>query len=89
MSDSTEFLVKTNNDVDAWIEEFYVDGKNSPFRLHCQWAWQEQERRHRAVEAELVEALKDLLYYAESGWDHFPDCAINARNVIAKATIIQ
>jgi hypothetical protein len=59
MSDSTEFLVKTNNDVDAWMEEFYVDGKKAPFRLYCQWAWQEQERRHRAIEADLIKALQD------------------------------
>lgn len=34
---------------------------------------------------ELLEALQVLLDYAESGWDYFPDCAINARKAIDKA----
>lgn len=56
---STEFLVKTNKDVDEWMDGFYTEGRKADFRLHCQWAWQEQERRHNAVEAELLEALKN------------------------------
>lgn len=38
-----------------------------------------------AAAPDLLEALQALLDYAESGWDHFPDCAINARKAIAKA----
>ncbi len=60
-TDNHHFLVKTNKDVDAWMDGFYVDGHTSDFRLHCQWAWQEQERRHNAVEVELIEALESAL----------------------------
>ena len=56
--DSTEFLQKTNDDVDAWMDGFYTEGRKAEFRLHCQWAWQEQERRHRVLHAELLEALE-------------------------------
>lgn len=56
--DSTEFLVKTNKDVNEWMDSFYTDGRKAKFRLHCQWAWQENERRHRAIEAEMLAALE-------------------------------
>lgn len=57
-NDSTEFLVKTNKDVDEWMDSFYTDGRKADFRLHCQWAWQENERRHRTAEAEMLTALR-------------------------------
>jgi len=55
--DDREFLQKTNDDVDAWMDGFYTDGHKASFRLHCQWAWQEQERRHFAMKQELLQAL--------------------------------
>lgn len=48
-SDSHEFLVKTNREVDEWMDSFFVEGRKSDFRLTCQWAWQEQERRKEKV----------------------------------------
>lgn len=45
----------------------------------------EANARLIAAAPDLLEALEALLDYAESGWDHFPDCAINARKAIAKA----
>lgn len=62
--DSDKFIVKTNDDVNEWMDEFYVDGRNAPFNLHCLWAWQEQERRHGELIAE-VESLKDQLECAD------------------------
>ena len=56
--DFTEFLVKTNKDVDEWMDSFYIDGRKAEFRLHCQWAWQENERRHRVIESEMLSALQ-------------------------------
>lgn len=56
MSDSAEFVLKTNEEVDKWMDTFYVGGRKAEHRLHCQWAWQEQERR----KIELLEALEDL-----------------------------
>ena len=62
--DSDKFIVKTNDDVNEWMDEFYVDGRNAPFNLHCLWAWQEQERRYSAIITEL-ESLKDQLECAD------------------------
>lgn len=62
-NDSTEFLVKTNKDVDEWMDGFYTDGRKADFRLHCQWAWQEQERRHNTTESDLLSALESC-----AGW---------------------
>lgn len=56
------------------------------------WQWINQQKANAQLMAsapDLLEALIDLLDYAESGWDHFPDCAIVAKNAIAKATTIQ
>jgi len=78
-----QFLVKTNREVDEWMDSFYVDGRKSDFRLHCQWAWQEQEQRHNAVEAELISALESaLIILTDSVGDFDYDKAIAA---IAKA----
>ncbi|MNQ48352.1 hypothetical protein D3C85_622280 [compost metagenome] len=55
--DSHEFLVKTNKEVDEWMDSFYVEGRKADHRLHCQWAWQEQERRKE----KLIDALSRLL----------------------------
>lgn len=60
-ADNHHFIVKTNKDVDAWMDGFYVGGHKSDFRLHCQWAWQEQERRHNALGVELIDALESAL----------------------------
>lgn len=38
-----------------------------------------------AAAPELLAALEALLDYAESGWDHFPEVAFNARAAIAGA----
>lgn len=59
-NDSHEFLVKTNKDVDDWMDSFYVEGHKSEFRLYCQWAWQEQERRLAPINAQLLEALEEF-----------------------------
>lgn len=60
-NDSTEFLVKTNKDVDEWMDVFYIEGRKADCRLHCQWTWQEQERRHQSIEAEMLAALEAIL----------------------------
>lgn len=65
MSDSDEFIKKTNKDVKDWMESFYVDGANTGFDLHCLWAWQEQERRHRAIENDLISALEEVFIIGE------------------------
>ena len=51
--DSDKFICKTNDDVNEWMDTFYVEGRNAPFNLHCLWAWQEQERRHGELIAEV------------------------------------
>ena len=79
--DDREFLQKTNDDVDAWMDEFYTDGHKASFRLHCQWAWQEQERRHFAMKQELLQALIGVVNVADRETDEF----IAARKAIAKA----
>lgn len=54
-SDSHEFLIKTNREVDEWMDSFYTDGRKAEFRSHCQWAWQEQERRKEEALALLTD----------------------------------
>ena len=51
--DSDKFICKTNDDVNEWMDTFYVEGRNALFNLHCLWAWQEQERRHGELIAEV------------------------------------
>jgi hypothetical protein len=56
---STAFLVKTNDELDAWMRSFYSDdAATENYRLHCLWAWQEQERRHAPVVLELINRLR-------------------------------
>ena len=69
-SDSHEFLVKTNREVDEWMDSFYIDGRKADFRSHCQWAWQEQERR----KAKLIEALESATSWLE--WLDDPRCGL-------------
>lgn len=86
-TDNHHFIVKTNKDVDAWMDGFYVDGHKSDFRLHCQWAWQEQERRHNAIKADLISALQALLgkAYKQNFNDSYPEILAECEAAIAKA----
>lgn len=59
-SDSHDFIVKTNSEVDEWMATFYADGRKADHRLHCQWAWQEQERRKDVLQGE-IDSLKNEL----------------------------
>ncbi len=59
-SDSHDFIVKTNNEVDEWMDTFYVEGRKADHRLHCQWAWQEQERRKYVLQREIDSLKKEL-----------------------------
>lgn len=61
--DSDKFIRKTNDDVNEWMDEFYVDGRDASFNLHCLWAWQEQERRHGSLIAEIEPLKKDAARY--------------------------
>ena len=61
--DSDKFICKTNDDVNEWMDEFYVDGRDASFNLHCLWAWQEQERRHGSLIAEIESLKKDAARY--------------------------
>jgi len=83
MKGRSEFIQKTNDDVNAWMDEFYVDGRNADFRLHCQWSWQEQERRHNAIEDDLILALKNLMSRLDP--HDYPDEQDAAKKAIAKA----
>jgi hypothetical protein len=80
-SDSLEFLVKTNREVDEWMDSFYTDGHKAEFRSHCQWTWQEQERR----KAKLIEALESAASWLE--WLDDPRCGLggNHKAVIKQA----
>lgn len=40
------FTVRINQDLDAWMDAFFVEGSLADFRQYCLWAWAEQERRH-------------------------------------------
>lgn len=77
--DSHEFIVRTNHEVDVWMDSFFIDGRRSDFRLMCQWAWQEQERRKDVLQWQ-IEALKKelaerdrLLVDIEATMDEQPD----------------
>ena len=86
-TDNHHFLVKTNNDVDTWMDGFYTEGRKADFRLHCQWAWQEQERRHNAIETALINALEALLgkAYKQNFNDSYPEILAECEAAIAKA----
>lgn len=55
---TTKFLEHTNSQLDDWMREFYTDGEKGDYRLHCLWAWQEQERRHSSAILELIRRLR-------------------------------
>lgn len=79
-ADSSEFIIKTNKEVDEWMDTFYVEGRKAEFRLYCKWAWQEQERRRCALMDELIHALEiseGALLIAEQHLDRGEDDSIN------------
>ncbi|MCA0188093.1 MAG: hypothetical protein LCH90_19280 [Proteobacteria bacterium] len=57
-----EFLKRTNQDVNEWMKGYYINGPDHDFRLHCLWAWQENERRH----IEVIKGLLGLLKKSEA-----------------------
>ena len=83
-SDSAECIQKTNDDVEAWMDGFYIEGRQSEFNLHCLWAWQEQERRHRKVQADLLDALETIMSN-QTGLQENINAANKARAAISRA----
>jgi len=84
--DSDKFIEKTNDDVNEWMDGFYVDGRSAPFNLHCLWAWQEQERRHLDIEAVLLEALEAMCKeFRDHDLPYGSSAYANAISVINKA----
>lgn len=77
--DSDKFICKTNDDVNEWMDTFYVDGRNAPFNLHCLWAWQEQERRHGEMIAEIESLKKDAARYRKIKKDAISDGSLIER----------
>ena len=56
---SIAFLVKTNDELDGWMRSFYSDEADTDaYRLHCLWAWQEQEKRHAPIILELINRVR-------------------------------
>jgi len=84
-SDSHDFICKTNDECFSWMDGFYTKGRKAEFNLHCLWAWQENERRHTAIQAELIEALSTLESTCGDGLAFDHPIRVYARNEIAKA----
>lgn len=70
---STAFLVKTNDELNAWMGSFYADdAETDAYRLHSLWAWQEQERRRAPVVLELIRRLRAAEALAASRIEQIP-----------------
>lgn len=95
-SDNHAFVKKTNDDVEEWMKQFYVPDAIPEVRNYSRWAWQEQERRHAAIEADLLDALEDAvirmtnqLILLKCDEDFIKNETLKARVAIDKAKGIQ
>ena len=56
---SSAFLIKTNKECMEWMQGFFNADAIPNIDRYCTWAWQEQERRHTAIQAGLIEVIRE------------------------------